>query len=352
MKKLNSFQIAFAFSGSFVGAGLVSGQELYQFFGVFGWYGIIGCILTTLALSAIGYMAMSIAARQNQEHFDYVIAGDNNEKFRKAISYIVIILTFGVMVIMIAGGGTLLYEKTGLPLWAGNLASVVLVAIAAYFGIYGLVKVFETLMPVLILAAIGICAVTLFTVETVPITANAFYGGNILLGNWVSSAVTYISYNILAAIIIFVPIATKVQDIPTLRKGTVMGGAVLLVIFLSMIVGICAHEPLIADSEMPMLTLAGKMGGVINVVYAVLLYFGVFASTLSAVHAMRIKMKEPAQLSKNVKMIIILLAAYILSLVGFKNLVSTVFPVCGYIGLVLLGGIIVNYYKSRKKVNG
>jgi len=94
------------------------------------------------------------------------------------------------------------------------------------------------------------------------------------------------------------------------------------------------------------------MGGVINVVYAVLLYFGVFASTLSAVHAMRIKMNETAKLSKNAKTVIILAAAYVLSLVGFKNLVSTIFPVCGYIGVVLLGGIIVNYYKSRKKVNG
>ena len=117
-----------------------------------------------------------------------------------------------------------------------------------------------------------------------------------------------------------------------------------------MISGICTHEPLVAESEMPMLALSAQVGGVISALYAVLLYFGVFASTLSAVQAMRIKLSDAGKLSKNSKTVIILATAYGLSLVGFKNLVSTVFPVCGYIGLVLLAGIIVNYIKSRKKI--
>lgn len=73
MRKLNSTQVAMAFSGSFVGAGLVSRQELYQFFGLFGWYGIFGSVLTTVALVGFGSMAMTMAKEKNQEQFDYII---------------------------------------------------------------------------------------------------------------------------------------------------------------------------------------------------------------------------------------------------------------------------------------
>lgn len=36
MKKISASAMCFTFTGCFLGAGYVSGQELYQFFGAFG----------------------------------------------------------------------------------------------------------------------------------------------------------------------------------------------------------------------------------------------------------------------------------------------------------------------------
>ena len=43
-KKWNAGSIGLTFAGSFLGAGYVSGQELWQFFGSFGGGGLLGVL--------------------------------------------------------------------------------------------------------------------------------------------------------------------------------------------------------------------------------------------------------------------------------------------------------------------
>ena len=50
MKKLTPIKLALTFAGCFLGAGYVSGQELWQFFGVFGKGGFFGAVLAAALL--------------------------------------------------------------------------------------------------------------------------------------------------------------------------------------------------------------------------------------------------------------------------------------------------------------
>ena len=52
MKPISARQIAVVFTGSFLGAGFLSGQELLQFFGVFGGFGLVGmALLSNISLN-------------------------------------------------------------------------------------------------------------------------------------------------------------------------------------------------------------------------------------------------------------------------------------------------------------
>ena len=42
MKQIKTFSLAFTYVGCFLGAGFISGQELWQFFGAFGNWGLCG----------------------------------------------------------------------------------------------------------------------------------------------------------------------------------------------------------------------------------------------------------------------------------------------------------------------
>ena len=54
MKKIGSLKLGLSFAGCFLGAGYVSGQELWQFFGAFGNWGYVGFALATLLFVVIG----------------------------------------------------------------------------------------------------------------------------------------------------------------------------------------------------------------------------------------------------------------------------------------------------------
>lgn len=54
MKKIGSFNLGLAFAGCFLGAGYVSGQELWQFFGSFGAKGVAGLLVAVALLFSPG----------------------------------------------------------------------------------------------------------------------------------------------------------------------------------------------------------------------------------------------------------------------------------------------------------
>ena len=48
MKQIKTMTLAFTYVGCFLGAGFISGQELWQFFGAFGNWGYVGFALAAL----------------------------------------------------------------------------------------------------------------------------------------------------------------------------------------------------------------------------------------------------------------------------------------------------------------
>ena len=69
MKKIGVMTLGLTYAGCFLGAGFVSGQEIWQFFGAFGIYGVLGLVLTFLLhflfgvilIKKRGYLSLSNA---------------------------------------------------------------------------------------------------------------------------------------------------------------------------------------------------------------------------------------------------------------------------------------------------
>ena len=77
MKQLSPFRIAAVFAGAFLGAGYVSGQELFQYFGSFGKAGIIGFFFSLLIMAFFGVVIMDYGRRTGVTRLDEaVVAAD------------------------------------------------------------------------------------------------------------------------------------------------------------------------------------------------------------------------------------------------------------------------------------
>ena len=56
MKQIKTWTLAFTYVGCFLGAGFISGQELWQFFGAFGNWGYLGFFVSAVLFMVIGVM--------------------------------------------------------------------------------------------------------------------------------------------------------------------------------------------------------------------------------------------------------------------------------------------------------
>mgnify|MGYP002988783716 CR=1 FL=1 len=134
----------------------------------------------------------------------------------------------------------------------------------------------------LIVAALVIAGIRL---HRTGLTAAAFAAGdtNPMLGNWATSAVNYAAYNFFATVGILAPLTRHLKKPGTAVWGTVLGCVLLLAVALGVLAAL-AVSPESVGAQLPMLDLACRLGTA-GVVYAVLLFLGMFGTSVSSLVA-------------------------------------------------------------------
>ena len=339
MKRITPVEIATVFTGSFLGAGFLSGQELLQFFGAFGGFGLAGMALAISAFVLFSLLIIRIARQTGRTEFDRVIIGPELPWLRYFVSGVFLFFLFDVAVAMLAGAGTLLEEVFGLPFLAGSALTALLVLGVALTGTAGMLASFNIIVPLLVATALIVSIAAALRLPAAPVQARPFSDGNPLLGNWLCSALSFISYNMMAAVSILVPLSVSMEEKHTIRRGLALGTVLLTLIFAGILLPMILFREEVGKAQLPMLELAFHISRPLGLLYAVLLQAGMFTAALSSTFAITAR-AVPAGRSA-IKLTVCLCAlAFAGSLFGFKNMVSFVYPICGYIGFLALGGIL------------
>lgn len=351
MKRISAPQVATMFTGCFLGAGFLSGQELLQFFARFGGYGVAGMALAVCAFCGFGLMVLRIAKRTGFTEFDRIVIHRDLPRLRGFLSGVFLFFLFGVMVSMIAGAGALLHQLLGLPALAGNAIMSALVLAVALSGAAGLVASFSVVVPLLVIAAAAVGVLAFLRLPAGPVQALPFSGENPLLGNWFFSALSFISYNMMAAVSILVPLTGGMEDGRTIHRGMALGAGLLTAISACILLPMVCFRDLVGSAELPMLALAGRALPALGAVYALLLFCGMFTAALSALFAVtsRLQAWRRGRLSGPRLNVLLCLLAFGGSVFGFKNMISFVYPVCGYIGFLALAGIAAHALSLRRQ---
>lgn len=348
MKELNVRRLALTYAGSFLGAGFVSGQEIWQFFGTFGSGGWAGLLLTVLLLIGIGLIIMLLVERTGILAMDQLMIPWNAPRLRGLSAALQIIFYFGIIAIMYAGGGALVQQLFHIPTWVGSAAMCVLVTIVAIYGAMGIVRVYSLIVPVMVVFAMltGIRAMLRFGISAAaPVSGET----NPLLAGWLLGAVTYTAYNSFATVGIISPVA----EIPHTRKvtyrGISLGGVLLLLIAFSVMGGILSC-PETALTELPMLALSMRLSPALGCAYGVLLLFAMYGSALSCMVAVTNYsfIKYPKLKEKRVSLLFALgVVCFITGLGGFGDLIAVLYPLFGYCSLGFLGCLIWHFFHTK-----
>lgn len=341
--------LCFTYAGCFFGAGYVSGQELWQFFGSYGAKGYIGITISAVLFLIFGVLLLRTVKLSGKSTIDEVIIPGNHKIIGKIFSLLVIFFMFGIFVIMSAGAGALVNQVFDLPSFIGCALFCLLIFYFSLYGISGTVKIFTVLTPVLVVSTLVIC---FFTLKKYGITTPGEpEQNNFLLGPYWFSALTYVSFNMIASIGTIIPLGKFIKRKRTVYSGILLACILMLLVALGIVLAITTMSASVTK-ELPMLDVAFRLGDVFGYIYSALLLIGMFGTSLASMVAITEYFSEKSVFFVNNKRFLIFIIgilAFVCSLSGFGNLVGTVYPIFGYAGFGVLLLIVINYIISKSK---
>jgi len=352
VKKVGIWAISFTYVGIFLGAGFVSGPELWQFFGAFGNWGYVGFLVSALLFTLFGIILMRLTQMTGYEEMDrLLVPWEKLPWFRKASGVLTAAFLFGIVIIMLAGAGALVEQLFGIPAWLANIVFMALVAVITLSGVTGMIDAFSLLVPILVAATIVFAVAAWAKFGTEAIFQLEYVNTNPLMPNWMVASFTFVAYNLLAGIGIMVPVGNRVEKRSHIYWGISLASLMLVAVAFAIISSMAIYPPCI-EAELPMVALAMALNPMLGGVYGIAMLIGMFVNALASLVAMIVFMeqKKPALVSHR-KLIVAVSAvlAWAGSLAGFGETISVIFPVFGYLSIVYMVCMVVHFLQLKKR---
>lgn len=348
--KVNYFGIATLFIGTVIGAGFASGQELIQFFGNYGFKGIMGTLLVGLCFTILSIVIMFTAKNINSIAFEEV-AVPNVKALRIFVNGIITFLSFGILVVMIAGAGAMLNTLTGLSPIIGNISMTIIIISVSWFGTESMLNSFNIVVPVMIVIAIitGILGIATGPGKAFmpPVAAQT------ISKNWLLSALLFVSYNFALSLAVLAPLGVKAKDKKSIVIGSIIGGVTLGSVATLLCIAIVKNFKLISNTSLPVFILAQNQNKFLGWAYGFVLLAAIFTTAEGILFALLERFSQyKVQLFKNRRVMLVSISTLALvgSNVGFSKLVSVLYPINGYLGFFVIAFLLYNYVATKKQL--
>jgi uncharacterized membrane protein YkvI len=326
---LKVFQIGFTYIGTVVGAGFATGQEILQFFTIYGLKGLWAIGVATLFFFWVGTKMMLISRRIGAYSYHEL----NHYLFGKYVGAFVNVLTplilFGVTTVMLAGTGSIFEEQLMLPYQMGVLFTLVLTYLIMTKGMNAILTVNSFVVPLMILFTAIISWDTIqFHGWFIPMEQSSSL-------KWLTVPFIYASFNLAMAQAILVPLGKEINDDRILRWGGFVGAIGLGIMLLGSSYALSSHMPNIMEFEIPMGVIVLGFGKTIHMLFLIVIYGEIFTTLIANVYGLSRQFETYVRVPRSYLIAGILILCYAVSLIGFTTLLQYLYPLFGYISLGL-----------------
>lgn len=346
-KDVGFYAITTTYVGTLFGAGFVSGQELLQFFAVYPDKALYGVIILALMVFVFSFMVMHSSYIKQPKSFEQVIVGEN-KLLKLFINITFLFFSAGVLVIMFAGAGALFNSLFGIPNIIGSIVMCLLVLFIGLKDTTGIMNTFKILTPIMFVIAITTALLGI----NIEVSSIGVIDHGPLKFTWWFSAILYMAYNFYLEIGLLSPMGKNAKSVKEIFKGALCSALILGIICYAVVFSIIHNMGSVQNVEMPMLEIAKNISPLMNNVYAFVLFGGLVSASIGMLFAIinYIDGSNNKKL-KNRKITIpaLCLIALSLSSLGFSSLISIVYPILGYFGLLAIVGVVINYIINIRK---
>ncbi len=323
----NALKVAFVYIGLVIGAGFASGREIIEYFNEKSRSSVYPVLISAFLFSLCAFLILRKAQKHRTADFGKFVeitAG----RLAPFIKVLMLLFMFCGFFVMLSASGSLFYSCFGLDRRLGSLALAAVCFLVFSFDISGIVAVNAVLVPFMIfgIAYLSVSSL-LYGTESVA----AFK----VAKSAAAGAVCYVSYNTITAGAVLVPLSPLLD-----KKSTAFGACLAGITLGGLIFLIRAALNAVYDrvlfSDMPLLSAAALRGEIYSVIYAAVLYTSICTTAVSHGFGILSQLHLEERKSKVLAAGIFCLAALPFSDLNFSFLISSLYSVFGYFGLIWL----------------
>ncbi|MGN6022779.1 YkvI family membrane protein [Alcaligenes faecalis] len=345
----NILGIAMAFVGVVVGAGFASGQEILQFFSSFGYWGLLGGVVSGLCFTILGMAVGELSQVSVSHSFKeglYLICGP---RLGVVVDIMITFFMYAIAVVMFAGGGSLMEQQWGVPAQYGSIAVMLITVLIVFLRVDRVMAFIGSVTPFLVLMMIFLCIYSWNTrdlpLEELEVIAHTKPQG---AGHWLVGSLLYVSYNM----VVGAPFLMIAGAQATSRRNALLGGLVggLLLGFLIVLIsaGVFGRIDTIGSAALPMLMLATEQSKLLGTIMSVVIFAMILTTSVGVLYSFSARIFTPNTLKFNIGTAIAGVLGLVGAKIGFINLVGTVYPFFGYLGFVLMAWILIAWFRLRR----
>lgn len=340
-----------AFIAFLIGSGFATGQEVLQYFSSYGYLGILGVIVVFLLFLYVGIDFVTVGQKhqfpKGSDVYKYY-CGNIIGNFYDYFSIAFIYMSF---IVMIGGAGATINQQYGLPISVGGIMMGILAASTVIFGLGKIVDIIGKIGPAIILLTVilGISAI-IKNPQGLVNPSETISKLNLLKAssNWFYAAASYVGFCMLWLAGFMTSMGASSES----KKESVLGvtfGAIGFSVALAIItLGILANIEQLAGSMVPSLILAGNVHPTLALIFSFIVVAGIYTTAVPLLWQVVARFSE--EKTNKFRMLTVVLATvgvFIGLRVPFDKLVNIIYVVNGYVGIILLGFMIVKTIRNR-----
>lgn len=328
----NILKVVFVIIGTMIGAGFASGQEMYLFFFSYGMQGILGIFIASFLMGFVIKKTFQIVDKYEvstyKEFLDVIMKRGTKLKWliNMGINSFVLVTFF----IMIAGFGAYFEQEIGMNRFLGSGILAIVTFFIFMTSVKGVVKANELLVPILIvflilMGILGLKDLPLLELENYIIRNNS--------SSFVLSAILYSSYNSILLIPVLLTLKNYIKGKRQILKIAIISTVIIILLSLIIFLLLVKVDVDISKLEMPAVYVVSNMYKGLKYVYGVIILGSIFTTTISLGTSFLQNITRDKKSYTHIA-IIMCITSVLISRIGFSNLVSSLYPVFGYLGLL------------------
>ena len=343
--------IMLAYVGVVTGAGLASGQELFQYFVGLGLKGIVGISMVAILHMLIGGLLLQLGshylANDHSEVFDEI----TNKFISKFMDLSLIFTCFVIGFVMIAGAGSNLNQAFGTPSVIGSIICTVLIIGVGMLDFEKVSKVIGSFTPFIIVFTL-IGSIYTFTHYKPDWQAIAEIAQN-LPSNFDTVGVSVLNYFgmcLMTAVSMALVLGGDELNTGEAGLGGLLGGLLVGILGILIVLTLFIRVDEVKSLDIPMLYIIEDINPILGKVMAAVIFGMIFNTAISLFYALARRFSNGDERKFKILLVTLTLVGFALSFGGFKKLVSVFYPIIGYAGIIMLIVLVFAYFKEKSSI--